>query len=263
MSHTHQEYVLDNEGKFCRRTVVTTPIADADTVLSHVKDDGVPILYPFSHKITVMGSQDEEMDHEMRFLSYSTRPHVLHTFTALPYFPFKGANLMETQELSDSETLLYNLHIPNGRNGEPSIRHGNLQWFPQVDRYYLFAYTSYNFLDSVVNPTYIFLFKEGKAYFPSLPNVYHDGKLCAGDDYEHILRTGSSFKGLMETHSKNLRTFYNAPCNNDLRDFSCEKYVVLFDQDGNTKPAPDKEMAARFYRDCTHSVINDYIRVIK
>jgi len=259
MSHTHQEYILDSDGNFCRRTVVTTPIADADNVLSRVKDDGVPVHYPFDHSMNITGIDGQDLPHTMRFMTYSSTPHLVHVVTALPYFPFKGAHLIASEEYSES----YNVFIPSGRerrSNQTIVKHGNLKWLPVMDGYYLFSYVNYNCLDSLVNQMYIFAVKDEKAYFPNLPNIFDDGRLCAGDDYDSHLRSGTSFKGIMDTHAKNLQLFYNAPCNNDLRNFQIEKYAVLFDEDGNTKPAPNKELLSRFYKECTHSTINDMVK---
>jgi hypothetical protein len=260
MNHSYQEYVLDDDGRFCRRTIVTTPIADADTILADIKDNGTPVYYPFDHCINVPGIDGQELPHTMRFMTYSTTHNLLHVVTSLPYFPFKGAHLQRTEEDSDS----YNVHIPVSSREQrlPDVQHGNLKWLPIMDGYYLFSYVSYNFLESTAGQRYIFAVKDNKGYFPNLPNVFDDGRLCAGHDYESFIRDGKSFKSVMNTHAKNLQLFYNAPCNNDLRNYHIEAHAVLFDEDGNTKSAPNKELASRFYTDCTHSVINDFIRKV-
>jgi hypothetical protein len=258
MNHSYQEYILDDDGRFCRRTIVTTPIANADTILADVKDNGTPVYYPFDHQLQVTGIDGNEVQHNLKFMTYSTTQNLLHVFTPLPYFPFKGADLQRTQEDSDSYNVF--ITVSSREQRAPDVKHGNLKWLPFVDGYKLFLYASYNFLESTAGQSYIFAVKDDKGYFPNLPNVFDDGRLCAGNDYESFIRDGRSFKSVMNTHAKNLQLFYNAPCNSDLRNFDKERHAVLFDEYGNTQPAPDKQLLSRFYTDCTHSVINDFIK---
>lgn len=266
MRYTEQEYILDNDGRFCRRTVITTPIANADTVLSKVKDDGVLISHPFTEDITVEGVCGTDTRHTVRFLTYSITPHIVHTFTPLPYFPFKGAHLVPHPMKED----YYNLYITNqaGRLPDNVVKHGSIKWFSQQDDYMLNYYTSYNFKDALVGNSYIFaqsVKNKKKAYIPNLPNVFDDGRLCAGEDHHYrILSVNedlghNSLLNLIKIHQKNLELLYTAPCNNDLRMYEAEKDVVLFDQFGSTKSMLNDNPTTNFYRECTHSVINEFV----
>jgi hypothetical protein len=256
---TSQEYILDADGKFHRRTTITTPIINADKLLSEIKDDGVLILQPYYQTVSTDGVDDgSTVEHPTRFLSYSTTPHLVNVVSKLEYFPFKGAHLEDTDEADT-----YRMFIPSSGGDIPDhvTKHGALKWEPYYLGFDMYTYVQYNFEQKTAGSMYIFLVRDNKAYFPDIPNVFEDGRLCAGNDYETNFNR-RSMDSMLDLHKKNHTLLYKSPCNNDLRNFSSEKHFVMFDGTGQTK-SPRSGFSSspeysRFFRPSTNMFINTF-----
>lgn len=256
-----QEFILRSDGKFYKRTTVMSPVHDADQVLSAVKDNGIPVPYPFEHVVSIPTG---DRQFPMQTMVYSNAPHVLHTFTRLNEFPFPNSYLI-TSDDPDNGDDCYHLGIGNRHDvGQERLGEAtDLVWDPTVDHLKLYVSTTFNFRDNSIGTPFLFVVDDtNMPYVPNLPNVFDDGRICTGPDY---FTRFDSKSDVLAMHQANINNFYRTPCNNDLRNRELERRYVKFTSAGRTKPILHDPGIINnddlsFYITCTNSRIIDFLK---
>lgn len=225
------EFILAEDGKFYKRTACTTVIKNASEVLSSVKDEGVTFLCPLKHPMTIDTSEvssDLKTSVMTKLMYHTKRQDVVSIFTKLPYFPFpKFAYVYRDSGNSDYYKFQVGTRdsyqaFAEDRRGE----WGPVNYQPDSQGLSLFTYCTYSseskefsdfrvfVIDNLMNP-----------YTINVANVFDDGRLCAGSDYQRRCSVDSMLAG----YHKNLQTMFISPCNNDLRSTTAEAQHMRFD----------------------------------
>lgn len=222
-----QEIILQPDGNFYKRTVVTTLIKSQAEAVQRVKSKPVfhvtdiPIA-PSTHIAGFTG----------------TNKHYL--FKEIPFFMFRGALL---ERIPDSD--YYRMFIPRiafQRNNENHIQtsefnnNQGLRWDASalgLRMFIMFQQQNVPDEDKVIASGSPFLFVYNPqtkcSFVPNLPNIYDSGKICTGESFTIA---SDSTQELMVTNIRELNT---SNCNNDLRmDNDTEGRFVRFDRIGNT-----------------------------
>ena len=222
-----QEIILQPDGNFYKRTVVTTLIKSQAEAVQRVKSKPVfhvtdiPIA-PSTHIAAFTGADKNYL------------------FKEIPYFMFRGALL---ERMPDSD--YYRMFIPRiafQRNNENHIQtsefnnNQGLRWDPAALGFRMFImFPQQNVPDEprvlAAGSPFLFVYnpQTGCSFVPNLPNIYDSGKICTGDNFTNV---GDSTQELMAVNMHELNT---SNCNNDLRmDNERESRFVRFDRIGNT-----------------------------
>lgn len=256
-----QEFILRSDGKFYKRTTVMSPIRDADQVLSAVKDNGIPVPYPFEHVVSIPTG---DRQFPMRTMMYSNAPHILHTFTKLNEFPFPGSHLRTSDEPSEGNDSYY-LGIGNREDQTRRGEATNIIWNTGADCLKLYVSVQFNFKERSIDTPYLFVVDDTKTpYVPNIPNVFDDGRICTGPDYMTGFNKQSE---LLEMHQANINNFYRTPCNSDLRSFNVETRYLNFTTNGSTKPKLHDPGIInnddhQFYIPSTNSKVIDFLKYV-
>jgi hypothetical protein len=234
-----QEIILQPDGNFYKRTVVTTLIKSQADAVQRVKSKPVfnVVDIPIAPKTNIA-----------MFVGANSKKRYL--FRQVDQFPLRGGVLKKHGE----DYCLSINGAPYMRNDEENeiqtrdMNDGNgLLWRPTAlgfKMYYMFQYSSVEergrapYIVSNSAP-HVFLYHSGlKASFvPNLPNVYDSGLICTGDDFTD---SETTVHKLLATNEYELNHSY---CNNDLRTSShFEANYVKFDEHGGTLPINDELM---------------------
>lgn len=232
-SNYKTEYLLASDGKFYRRTTCTTFVQDQETAFSSVK------AKPVFHVNRVPHYTLDNFVHFAEYVTPNNDDNRLFAFIKQDKFPLLGANLSEIPETNGKYRLnIQGIPYPelttpreiSGRNLETP-----LGWQPSVlgfDMYYMFTLRKRKYEYHNYGEPMIFLVnKSGEPFYPNLPNVYSDGRICCGENHPN-----SNDEGLdpVQFIKKQLSdSIYTSYCNSDLR-ASNEREWVQFDKDGNT-----------------------------
>ncbi len=248
-----QEFILRSDGKFYKRTTVISPVQNADQMLSAVKDDGIPVVYPFNQLLNLPAIGKS---FNVQSMLYSNQTNHVYTITELNEFPFPESWLAKPDDGDH-----YNLGVNNTDRDYTGPR--SLIWNPTVDNLKLYLLVSINFKEySICNPILFVVDQTKTPYVPNIPNVYDDGRICTGDDYKKEFRNKDE---AMLIHAENMYNMYRTPCNNDLRNHAVEKQYIKFTGDGSTIPTLEtpgiiSDNDFRFYIKCTNSKVIDFLK---
>lgn len=234
-----QEIILQPDGNFYKRTVVTTLIKSQADAVQRVKSKPVftvvdiPVAPKTNIALWTGGDSSEK-----RYL-----------FREADFFPLRGAVLTNQEEFCSLtiNSAPYQRLEDAGQIQTREFNDGNgLRWHPSVlgfKLYYMFTY-QYNtgrdntFVSSYGAP-YVFLYHPTlkTSFVPNLPNVYDSGQICTGDNYTDVETTVHKLLAANEFELN------NSNCNNDLRSSPhYESNFIRFDENGNTVAIASQNM---------------------
>jgi len=230
-----QEIILQSDGNFYKRTVVTSLLKSQGDAIQRIKAKpsfeviDIPVA-PNTRIASFAGSDDDRH----------------YVFREASFFPFRGA-ILEPNDYGS-----YRMSItgtPFGRQSENQIQtrtfnDGNgLRWEPfkagGFKLYYMHTYRYYKGYVQKHGQPYVFLYHPDlkHSYIPNLPNVYDAGRICTGDDYTDEETT---LHKLLQTNEAELNNSY---CNNDLRmTTDAEAKFIMYNELGITLPITDECM---------------------
>lgn len=223
------EFILAEDGKFYKRTACTTVIKNASDVLASVKEEGVSFLCPLQHPM-ILETEGVAKHSVITKIMYRTeRPHLLHIFTRLPFFPFPDNAYIVKHPLNN----YYGFQVGSRATYDTvdeDVRGmwGPVRYQPETQGLSLFSYCCYNSENQEFSDLRIFVVdNDMNPYTINVANVFDDGRLCAGNDYDRTCGVASVLAG----YHKNLQTMFVSPCNNDLRNGVAEQEHLRFDND--------------------------------
>lgn len=231
-----QEIILQSDGNFYKRTVVTTLIQSQDQAVQRVKArpvfhvTDIPVA-PNTHIASFTGSSK----------------HYL--FKEVPFFRFRGAVLESISDRPDTYALGIN-RLPFQTVNEDQIQTSSfnegqgLRWDPSALGYRMFFMYTHKYIrpdERVVqeDAPFVFLYSPElkTSFIPNLPNVFDSGKICTGDNFTNV---GDTTQELIAVNQHELE---NSNCNNDLRmTTDLEARYVRFDRHGNTLDIDEPDM---------------------
>ena len=252
-----QEFILRSDGKFYKRTTVVSPVHNADQMLSAVKDDGIPVIFPFKQTMNI---PDLDKSFPVYCMVYSHCPNVVTAFIKLNEFPFPESWLWK-----ETGQPHYSLGIGNTGDREiPDTR--SIIWKPTRDGLELFiAVIIDTTKQSFGSPILFVLDETNTPYVPNIANVFDDGRICTGSDWQQDFSQGYE----LDTLTNNIRNLYRSPCNNDLRTSGDrERQYMRFNERGDTlaslsEPGLITDNDYRFYMKHTNSKVIDFIQNAK
>lgn len=223
-----QEIILQSDGNFYKRTVVTTLIQSQDQAVQRVK------ARPVFHVTDIPIAPNT-------YIASFTGTNKHYLFKEVPFFRFRGAVLESMADRPDTYALAIN-RLPFQTVNENQIQTSSfndgqgLRWDPSALGLRMFFMFTHKYIlpDEKVtqeDAPFVFLYNpELKASFiPNLPNVFDSGKICTGDNFTNV---GDSTQELIAANQHELD---NSNCNNDLRMMTdLEARFVRFDRHGNT-----------------------------
>jgi len=234
-----QEIILQPDGNFYKRTVVTTLIQSQADAVQRVKSKPV---------FTVVDIPVAPKTNIAMFAGTNARKRFL--FRKVDFFPLRGAVLKHRFE--EAYRVAINAAPYQRANEDDEIQtrafndNNGLRWNPGVlgfSLYYMFSYSyvkepRQSYVRSEGAP-FVFLYSPTlkASFIPNLPNVYDSGLICTGNDFTE---TDTTMHRLLAANEHELN---HSHCNNDLRshrDFEAD--YVKFDKDGNTLPIHDEKM---------------------
>jgi hypothetical protein len=234
-----QEIILQPDGNFYKRTVVTTLIKSQADAIQRVKSKPV---------FTVVDIPVAPKTNIAMFVGTNARRRFL--FRKVDFFPLRGAVLKHSSEEAYRVAINPVPYQRANEDNEIQTRAFNdnngLRWNPGVLGFSLYYMFSQSYVKKPGNKyvasegaPYVFLYSPTlKASFvPNLPNVYDSGQICTGTDFTEAETT---MHKLLAANEYELNHSY---CNNDLRshpDF--EGNYVKFDKEGNTLRIHDDNM---------------------
>ena len=229
-NHITTEFILAEDGKFYKRTSCQTAIRNASEVLASVKDEGITFLCPLQHPM-ILETEGVAKQSVITKLMYRTeRSHLIHIFTSLPFFPFpQNAYILKNNNDHD----YYSFQIGTRDHYDscnPDVRGqwGPVRYQPETQGLGMFVNCTYNAEAQEFSDMRIFVVdKHMNPYAINVANVFDDGRLCAGHDYQRTCGVSSMLAG----YHKNLQTMFISPCNNDLRNGTAEHQHLRFDVD--------------------------------
>ncbi len=222
-----QEIILQPDGNFYKRTVVTTLLKSQAEAVQRVKSK------PVFHVTDIPVSPSTH-------IAAFTGTDRNYLFREIPFFMFRGALL---ERIPDSE--YYHMFIPrvafqrtNDNHIQTSEFNNNkgLCWDATALGFRMFIMFPHQYIPNEgkvisAGSPYLFLYspQTGCSFVPNLPNIYDSGKICTGDNFTN---GADSTQELMAVNVHELNT---SNCNNDLRmDNDNEARFVRFDRSGNT-----------------------------
>ncbi|WP_293947456.1 hypothetical protein [Sneathiella sp.] len=251
-----QEFILRSDGKFYKRTTVVSPVHNADQILSAVKDNGIPVIFPFVQTISIPELNKNIPTYSM---VYSHQPHIVTTFVKLNEFPFPESWLWK-----QAGQPHYSLGIGNTGDREiPDTR--SIIWRPTLDGLELFIAVTLDTHSCQFGSPILFVLDETKTpYVPNIANVFDDGRICTGGDWRQDFSRGFE----LDTLTGNIYNLYRSPCNNDLRNSEREREYMRFTERGDTlcslpEPGLITDNDHRFYMKHTNSKVIDFVQHVK
>ena len=265
MEQLNTEILLNSDGNFYKRTVVTTPIMDQETAIQRVK--AKPIFYacpiPYASRNSYVNCS-----HVLQYVDGISRTHSI--CSEIKRFPFNGASLYKYNS-DDTNYMLYMSDRRTGQamfptshpNGHEVINGRELDLaYKPGDYQSLYIMVTYEYRDGLVKTSAPCLFlydaENSSSYHPNLPNIYSGkGEICAGNDFP---RSSDSGKNTLELHYEQLDNLFHSLSNNDLRNISAEQYGLMFDANGNylqpdVATIPDNK---RFYEPVTRETVLEF-----
>jgi hypothetical protein len=285
--YTH-EIILNNDGKFYKRSTVTTVIQDANAALSAVRTKPVFSVSPV--KVHAISNHYGTVNNKPAYLAQyvNSKPDdtlLFSAFVPLNGYYLRGASLFRniTPENADDEYPFYNLSITSSPF-QDSIKTDELEiidsrtlskplcWSPpNLDVYLMLRFKSYRRmtqLEADGAPSLFVIDKQtGMSYIPNLPNIYDRGSICTGDDFpvcysssnNRVQKDWDDIEGLI---TDQLNHLFDSYCNNDLRNAAQDNKYVKFLATGETidtlSGSAIKESDSSFYQPVTNEQIIDF-----
>ena len=283
-----QEIVLDNDGKFYKRSTVTTVIQDANSALAAVRTKPVFAVSPA--KLHAISNHFGVTNNSPSYItSYvDSKPEYTTSFSVfvpIKGYYLRGASLARTITPENADYVpTYNLSIDSTPYQE-SLKTDDIEiidsrtlntplcWSPpNLDVYLMLRFKSYKKMTQIESegaPALFVMDKQtGMSYIPNLPNVYDRGGICTGDSFPLCYSTAAStrlqkawddLEGLVTDQLNNL---FDSYCNNDLRSPMQDNKYVKFLANGETvdtlNNGPIAESDSSFYQPVTNSQIIDF-----
>jgi hypothetical protein len=284
-----QEIVLDNDGKFYKRSTVTTVIQDANSALAAVRTKPVFAVSPAKlHAISNhFGVTNNSPSYITSYVDNKTEYTTsFSVFVPLKGYYLRGASLVRiiTPETADDVVPAYDLSIV-GTPYQESLKTDDLEiidartlstplcWSPpNLDVYLMLRFKSYKKMTQIESEGAPALFvmdkRTGMSYIPNLPNVYDRGGICTGDSFPLCYSTTANTKvqkdwdDLEGLVTDQLNNVFDSYCNNDLRNPVQDNKYVKFLANGETIDTLDNrpiaESDSSFYQPVTNSQIIDF-----
>jgi len=230
-----QEIILQSDGNFYKRTVVTTLLKSQGDAIQRIKAKpafqviDIPVA-PNTRIASFAGSDDDTH----------------YVFREVPYFPFRGAVLHPNDDGSYRMSITstpFEIHSENQIQTRGFNDNKGLRWEPfkagGFKLYYMYTYRYHKGYVQNMGQPFVFLYHPDlkHSYIPNLPNVYDAGRICTGDDYT---AEETTLHKLLQTNEAELNNSY---CNNDLRmGLEAEAQFIMYDEVGNTLPIDGTNM---------------------
>jgi len=284
-----QEIILNNDGKFYKRSTVTTVIQDANAALSAVRTKPVFSVSPV--KVNAISNHYGTVNNKPAYLTQyvDSKPNYTTSFSAfvpLNGYYLRGASLFRriNPENADDEYPFYHLSITSSPY-QDSVKTDELEiidsrtlsrplcWSPpNLDVYLMLRFKSYKKMTQIEaegTPSLFVMDKQtGMSYIPNLPNVYDRGGICTGDSFPTCYSTTANNKvqkdwdDLEGLITDQLNHLFDSYCNNDLRNPTQDQKYVKFLATGETIDTLDgsaiKESDSSFYQPVTNEQIIDF-----
>lgn len=253
------EIILGSDGNFYRRDTRDMIIDNAEAAILDTLSES-----PYVHCFVPQGvveiknyTEDNTLSIPITYSHFkkcSASNHV-DTFIfarLLDGFPLPRAVLVKHEEPSDylsTDTYvfhpeqLYNAHcLPDEQKLSVNLLYNS----PMYEMYVAIKNITYKSLSSglpeffpIDNPiAYLFgIHKETNEVVTfSLPNIYDDGRICAGQDFKDEFRDRAT-PSLTGKIQNAVATLYRSPFNNDLRRANIDNQFALFNSDGSMIPS--------------------------
>jgi len=223
------EFILAEDGKFYKRTACTTVIKNASEVLASVKEEGVTFLCPLQYLMSFETDANAKLSVTTKLMYRTESQHLVHIFTQLPFFPFpQNAYVLKTDDNDHYSFQIGSQRAYDSCNPDARGQWGAVRYQPATQGLNLFSYCCYNAQNQEFSDLRIFVVDNNmNPYTINVANVFDDGRLCAGHDYERTCGVSSMLGG----YHKNLQTMFISPCNNDLRSGTAEHQHLRYNVD--------------------------------
>ena len=263
MNTLDTEIILNQDGNFYKRSVVTTLLQDQDTAIQRVKAKPIFFTSPVMH-----ASQHDNVvgTHVLQYVDGHSKDHML--CSQIKSLPFLGASLMNNVASNDDDFLIYTRHNETypteyfDQEVEREIINGrdlDIKFEPNQDQalYILCDYKELNsgVLKSEAPTLFLYDMHHQRSYHLNLPNVFtNKGEICAGDNYPRQSHGPDS----LQFHYEHLNSLFTSHCNNDLREMDTEETSLRFRRDGTLIHNDLSDIKhKRFYHDVTReSILN-------
>jgi len=228
-----QEIILQPDGNFYKRTVVTTLLKSQADAVQRVKSK------PAFHVTDIPVAPNT-------LIASFTGSDKHYLFREVQFFPFRGALLRPNDEGSYRMSITgtpFSRHDDNEIQTQTFNEGKGLRWEPYAAggfrMFYMFTHKYHKgFVQNFGNP-YVFLYHPNlkHSYIPNLPNVYDRGQICTGDDFT---AEETTLHKLLATNEVELNNSY---CNNDLRmSTDAEAHFIKYNSNGGTETIADEYM---------------------
>lgn len=264
MNTLDTEIILNQDGNFYKRSVVTTLLQDQETAIQRVKAKPIFFTSPVMH-----ASQHDNVvgTHVLQYVDGQSKDHML--CSQIKSLPFLGASLVNNRT-GDNNFVLHcsnrqNQPYPTEWHNEDEDREVicgrdlDIKFEPNQDQalYILCDYKELNrgVLKSEAPTLFLYDMHHQRSYHLNLPNVFtNKGEICAGDNYPRQANGPDS----LQFHYEHLNSLFTSHCNNDLRDVDVEETSLRFRRDGTLIHNDLSDIKhKKFYHDVTReSILN-------
>jgi len=283
MNNPHQEYVLNADGNFYKRTVLETVVCNQEEAMASIKTKPLFFVNKFTKSFALRSPTrgvEKYNTYSANHVSPTGDSPVQLSFVEAPYFYFSGANLI-CRRRGEEFPEHYSLHIPypsdSPLEGSPTLKVKNaneledqVRWQPSLDGlrlFFMFSHTKHNHdeLYAAIMHTspYVFVYDPvtKQSYAPHLANVFDRGDICTGDTFPTSTGDFDDLKSddLLGLLKKSMLHLNTSRCNNDLRaDIQLEADNLKFVETGNSISVLNSEGVpsnSSFYQPINHDSI--------